>query len=183
MEWVAFVTAVAFIGAMAFLAIFMTTERRVFDALANWCFLVQYAGLGALIVALHRDYVDAAPLVWVFTLVGMAGVIVSLVGQLSTMFFGVSFERIAVRQTAAFGGVLVWIAGIGVVVLLEGGLPDGLAWTGLGATVVAILLIGLMSRDPALMRGARKPTATEMAFAMLPILAIPVWLIWLGVEL
>jgi hypothetical protein len=52
-----------------------------------------------------------------------------------------------------------------------------------GVVAVAVLIIAVMLRDPALVRGDRMPTAAEMVVAAVPFVAIAAWLAWLGAVL
>lgn len=180
---VAFVAGVAFLGAMVFLTTYTRTNRNVYDTLENWSFLVLFLALAVLILDLHRRYVDQAPIVWLFTVAGLAGALISLVGQVQVMFGGVPFGRIAMRQTLAFVGVLIWIAGLSWIVISEGGLPPGLGWLGLIAVIVGAAIIGLLTRDPTLMKAERAPKSSELALGVVPFLGIAVWLFWLGSSL
>lgn len=114
---------------------------------------------------------------------GLAGALISLVGQVQVMFGGVPFGRIAMRQTLAFVGVLIWIAGLSWIVISEGGLPPGLGWLGLIAVIVGAAIIGLLTRDPTLMKAERAPKSSELALGVVPFLGIAVWLFWLGSSL
>jgi hypothetical protein len=99
------------------------------------------------------------------------------------LFFGVAFTRVAIVVTVAFAGVLVWMAGLSAASLVTGTLPSALGWLGVGSVIVAAIVLGLMTRDPSLLRAERAPTPSEMAVAILPFLGVAAWLVWLGLEL
>jgi hypothetical protein len=180
---VAFVAAVAFLTAIISLTAYTRTNRTLYDTLENWSFLVLFLAFAFLIFDLHRSYIDQAPIIWLFTVLGLAGTLISLVGQIQVMVGGVPFGRIAMRQTLTFGGILIWIAGLSWIVISEGGLPPGLGWLGLAAVVVGAAIIGLLTRDPTLMKGERAPKSGELVLGVVPFVGIAAWLIWLGTSL
>ena len=180
----AFIAAGAFIGSMALLGAYERTKREWLGWAESYAFLILYLALGALVLGLHADFADAAPvLVWASTIVGVLGVLGCLAGESATLFCGVPFPRVAVPVTVAFGGILLWMGGISGATLADGVLPAGLGWLGVGVVAVAVLIIAVMLRDPALVRGDRMPTAAEMVVAAVPFVAIAAWLAWLGAVL
>lgn len=154
----AFVAAGAFLASMALLTAYERTKSVWLGWAESYAFLILYLALGALVLGLHGDFVDAAPvLVWASTTVGALGVLGCLAGQTATLFCGVPFPRVAVLITVAFAGILLWMGGISGAVLAEGVLPAGLGWLGVGVVAVAVLIIAVMLRDPALVRGIAFP--------------------------
>ncbi|NIV29471.1 MAG: hypothetical protein GWN58_08160, partial [Anaerolineae bacterium] len=117
------------------------------------------------------------------TIVGAAAAAVAVGAEATVLFLGVPFGRVAILVTVAFGGILLWMAGFSVAGLIGGILPAGLGWLGVATVAVAIVLMGSMARDPAVMRGDRIPNRGEMTVGAIPFLAIFAWLVWLGLAL
>lgn len=184
MAVVVLVAAGSFAGSMLLLVAYERTKRSWLGWAESLAFLVLYVSLGVLVVGLHRDFVDGAPaLIWTSTIVGAAGAAVALGAETATLFFGVPFTRVATLVTVAFGAILLWMAGFSVAGLVGETLPTGLGWLGVSMVALAIFLMGLMARDPALLRGERAPAPGELAAGAIPFLAIVAWLVWLGLVL
>lgn len=181
MAVVAFVAAGSFASSMLLLVAYDRTQRSWLGWVESFAFLVLYVSLGVLVVGVHGDLVDGAPiLVWISTIVGAAGAVVAVGAETATMFFRVPFTRVAALVTVAFGGILLWMAGLSAAGLIGDTLPPGLGWLGVAMVVTAIVVIGLMSRDLAVLRGERAPGPGELAGGAIPFLAVIVWLAWLG---
>jgi hypothetical protein len=169
---------------MVLLGAYQRAQRTWLGVAESYAFLVLYVSLAVLVVGLHRHFVDAAPvLVWAASAIGAASAFTCVAASLATLFFGVAFTRVAIVVTVAFAGVLVWMAGLSAASLVTETLPSALGWLGVGSVIVAAIVIGLMTRDPSLLRAERAPTPSEMAVAILPFLGVAAWLVWLGLEL
>lgn len=184
MAVVAWIAAGSFAGSMLLLVAYERTKRSWLGWAESLAFLLLYISLGVLIVGVHDDFVEAAPaVVWAATIVGVVGAAVALSAETATLFLDVPFRRVAIPVTAAFGGILLWMGGISVAGLIGETLPTGLGWLGVGMVALTVVLMGVMSRDPALLRSERVPTPGELAVAAVPFLAILSWLVWLGAVL
>jgi len=128
----------------------------------------------------HGLFVDRVPLVWLFTLLAIAALAVQLVNQVLVAVGVFKFPQVAILQTVAFAGVLVWMAAVSIMTFGDDALPVGTGWLGVITVLGAVALLGLMSRDKALVRGERNPTRNELIFAVLPLLALLAWFYWVG---
>jgi hypothetical protein len=181
---VAWIAAGSFVGSMLLLVAYFRTERTWLGWAESLAFLLLYISLGVLIVGVHGEFVESVPaVVWAATIVGVVGAAVALSAETATLFLDVPFGRVAIPVTAAFGGILLWMGGISVAGLIGETLPTGLGWLGVGMVALTVVLIGVMSRDPALLRSERVPTPGELAMAAVPFLAIACWLVWFGAVL
>lgn len=117
---------------------------------------------------------------WLFTLLVTAALAVQLVNQVLVAVGVFTFAKVAVVQTAAFAGVLVWMAAVSFMTIGDDALPVGTGWLGVITVLALVILLGLMSRDQALVKGQRNPTRNELAVAVLPLLALLVWFYWVG---
>lgn len=65
--------------------------------------------------------------------------VVTVGAETAILFFGVPFARMASLVTVAFGGILLWMAGLSVAGLVGGALPAGLGWLGVAMVALAIV--------------------------------------------
>lgn len=181
---VALVAGGSFVSSMVTLGIFERTKKAWLGWAESYSFLVLYVSLTILVVGVHGDIVDSTPvLVWIATAIGLIGTLTCLSAQTATLFFGVPFTRVAVLTTIGFSGILLWLGGVSAAGVIGGSLPDGLGWLGIGVVLVSGSVIGLMSRDRALIRAERTPTTAEMTAGSVPFVGVVVWLVWLAVEM
>lgn len=184
MAIVAFVAGGSFVSSMVTLGVFERTRKPWLGWAESYSFLLLYVSLGILVLGIHGDVVEAAPaLVWVSTVLGLTGALTCVVAQLATLSFGVPFARVAVATTIGFGAILLWLGGVSAAGLIGEVLPVGLGWLGIAVVLAAGAVIGLMSRDRALIRGERAPTTAQMTAWAIPFVGIAIWLGWLAVEL
>ncbi len=169
--------------ALTLLGVFFTAKSELADRLSNWAFLAFGILLVPVILEIQRRYVDHTGLTWLATVAGLAASAVIIVSSALLVTGRVSFARVSIPETAAFAIFAVWAAAASVLILAFGGLPVGLGWLGLTAVLVGLGAIAWVARDPAMLRGQRAPTGTEMVSGVAPFIALAAWLIWLGASL
>lgn len=159
---------------------FFVTGSESADRAANWVFLAFYAVTGWTIVQVHNLFVDQTGWIWSLTVLGILGVSISFLATLVVALGRVDFTRVAVVSTAAFGGVLVWMLGVSILVVALGVLPRALGWYGVIALSLSALFVGGISTDRAIMTGERRPGPVVNGVSALILLALVGWFIWLG---
>ena len=155
MGWYAVAAGIGLLAAAGLLLTFFVTGNEAADAISNWVFLIFYVLMAWTMVGLHRLYATRLPVVWVLTLVGLVAVV-------------------------AFGGILVWMTGVSILVLVDGGLPTALAWLGVGVAVVTAVTLGAFAADRELLRGTRRPGPVLNAVSGVILLGLAGWIVWLG---
>jgi len=172
--------AVSFLVAVVLAAVGSMARMPWVERISDLAFVTFYVSAGALVWAFHGLFVDRVPLVWLFTLLAIAALAVQLVNQVLVAVGVFKFPQVAILQTVAFAGVLVWMAAVSIMTFGDDALPVGIGWLGVITVLGAVALLGLMSRDKALVRGERNPTRNELIFAVLPLLALLAWFYWVG---
>ena len=120
------------------------------------------------------------------TLFGLAGMLVIIVTSGLTAMGKLDWLLSAKIGAVGFGGFLVWMAAVCVLILRRGGLPTALAWFGFIAVAVLGVTIGLSMRfihhHGSLSGEVQPPVGMWVAFGV-AFLCVPAWTIWLGLSL
>ena len=172
--------AVSFLVAVVLAAVGSMARMPWVERISDLAFVTFYVSAGALVWAVHGLFADRVPLVWLFTLLAIAALAVQLVNQVLVAVGVFKFGKVAILQTVAFAGVLVWMAAVSIMTFGDDALPVGTGWLGVMTVLGTAVLLGLMSRDKSLVKGERNPTRNELIFAVLPLLALLAWFYWVG---
>jgi hypothetical protein len=117
------------------------------------------------------------------TAAGLAAMAVAAVASALTAAGRLTVAQLTVWQGGAFAALFVWVAGVSAERL-----PDALGWLGIAAAALAVTataaIVGLVRRlgFAAVQTLERAPPVATVA-TLGAFLALPVWLVWLGLEL
>lgn len=183
MGWMAALAVVAFGAALGLLMTFFVTHDERFDRVAEWSFVLFAALTIPTMAAVASRISDAGLAVAIVTAVGISGVAVLGLGELGSALHAVDFRRIAPLATLGFIGFLVWIGGISVLVVVQGGLPVGLGWLGLVTILLGVTTLLWIAATPGVLAGDREPQRAQMGAFLVPMVGIVAWMVWLGLSL
>ncbi len=176
----AILAGVSLLAAAGLLMTFFATDSEIADRASNWFFLAFYGLAIWAMVEAHRFYVGQAAWMWALTIIGVVAAAVSFVLTLMVLTGRVDFTRVAVLNTLTFVAVLVWMLGVSILILVEGGLPTALGWFGVGVMTVSGIVVASLAADRDLMTGARRPGAVMNTVFAIILLGLVSWLLWLG---
>jgi hypothetical protein len=115
----------------------------------------------------------AAAWSWLALIVGVLGMLVAGVLQISLVLRRVAYERTIGMVLGAGGAIGVWLLAVGGLALAHGLLPVGLAWAGIAAGMGYLtLVVGFWSG------GQQHPVFWAGSLAALA--GYAVWAVWLG---
>lgn len=171
------------------LAVFFATSKdawgRANDAAsAAFAMLLVPAAL-----AMNERYASVAgPWMLAVTALGLIAMSVAAGASVLTALGRLAVEDLTRWQGGSFAALFAWVGAVSTAVVTFGGLPAGIGWLGLAATVLAIVatleIVRLVRRHglEELTKLARPPLvaagATLAAFVLFPI-----WCVWLGLAL
>jgi hypothetical protein len=161
---------------------FFVTDRRILDRISGVLGFVFAPLMLAVVVALHRTYAVDTALVWLVTVIGGVSMVVTFAVNALVVFAQVPFEQVAVAATLAALGTVLWPGAAGWMILEFGRLPATLGWLGLGVVVLMITALVPWVRNTDLLHGRTSPTRLELAAGVPVVMAVPVWLILIGLH-
>ncbi|HEY5578747.1 MAG TPA: hypothetical protein VIL12_03540 [Acidimicrobiia bacterium] len=171
---------IALLAAAGLLLVFFATENETADKVSNWFFLAFYALMAWTVVEVHQQYVGQAALTWLLTVAALGALGVLFVTTLLVVLGRIDFRRIAMLSTVAFLVLLLWMLGVSILIIAEGGLPTALGWLGVGIMTVSLILVGYVATDRELLRGEKTPGAVLNVLMGLVLIGVTVWVVWLG---
>jgi len=187
MGWIAAGAGLTFGLALVMLATFFRTQNERFDRVAEWSFVLFgiLATPTILAVSGKLGSLGPEPVGIALTIIGVAGVLITGLGELGLVLKLVAFRRISALLTVAFLGFLVWIGGVSVATVTASSpaLPVNLGWLGIVSIVLGVAIIAWIVRVPGVITGDREPGQAAMAAFFVPMAGIVGWMIWLGLSL
>jgi hypothetical protein len=169
----------AYLSAAATLVTFVTgilffTVGQPFGTIQDAASALQVLLMLPIALVLHVSFRARAPALSLLAMVvGIAGMLVAGVLQALLVFRVVQFES-TIRTTLTAGGAIgAWLVVVGALILADGTLPSGLAWSGIVAGGGYILLvIGFW------LGGQQHPLFWGGSLAA--VIGYAVWAFWLG---
>ena len=174
------VAGITLLVAAGLLVVFLATENETAEKASNWFFLTFYALMGWTVVEVHQQFVEQAALTWLLTVAALGALGVLFVTTLLVVLGRIDFRRIAMLSTVAFLVLVVWMLGVSILIITEGGLPTALGWLGVGVMTLSLILVGYVAADSELVRGEKTPGPMLSVLLGLVLLGLTVWLVWLG---
>jgi len=140
-------------------------------------------------LALNDHFTDTGLLVPVLTIFGVIALVVTAVASALTAAGRLTVQQLLVWQGGSFVALYAWMVGVSVASLWFGRLPAAPAWIGIAAgamLVVAMIAMWAFARQrggwSAMSEMDRPPVVAMIAMA-LSLLGLPIWTMWLGLEL
>lgn len=140
-------------------------------------------------LALNDRFEGTGLLVPGVTIVGIGALVATAVGSTLTAAGRLNAQQLVAWQGGSFVAMFAWVLSMSLAILWSGRLPAPPAWVGIGSAallVVAIVSLALLARRlggwSALGEMDRPPGVAIVAMA-LAALGLPIWSIWLGLEL
>lgn len=117
------------------------------------------------------------------TIVGVAAMVGAAVASVLAAAGRLTVSQLTAWQGGAFAVLFVWVAGVGAARL-----PDGLGWLGVAAAALAFVacveIVRLARRlGLAGLEKVERPPPVAAAATLAAFVALPVWLVWLGIDL
>ena len=181
--------SVAALIAGVLLAAFLATGRR-------WFVKANYAACAVLAIvlvppalAVFGRYAETGHVILLLTVLGLLAMAIAAITSSVAAAGRLDTPRVTVWQRGSFAALIIWMAGLSVVMLVWGRLPPELGWFGLASVVVVVVALLQILRLAPRRGGVRqleqrgRPLVIAGATVLAGALAVPLWLLGLGVAL
>ena len=132
---------------------------------------------------LDRFATRASVLVSAVTAIGLLAVVANLALTAALVLKRVTFERIAMPVTATWAVLCLWVGAASGFILGYGTLDVCLGWLGVATVAYLLALLAFIMRDAGVRRGTATPRMAELIAGAPILLALPAWLVCLGLAL
>jgi hypothetical protein len=172
-SWAAYLSAAATVLTF-FTGILFFTVGQPFGTINDAASVFQMLFMLPLALALYQTLRPSAPVpVLLASAVGVLGMLIAATLQALLVFRKVEYEQTIGTVLAAGGAVGIWLAVTGVVALVGGVFPAGLAWLGiLSGSGYVLLVVGFWIGG--------QENALFYIGSLVAVIGYSVWAIWLG---
>lgn len=178
---------IVFVISGACIVVFFSTDKEAWGR-ANDATIALFAALMIPpAIEIYERYTPGSRLlVGLPTLLGIVGMLVIVVTSGLTAIAKLDWLLSAKIGVVGFGGFLVWMTAVCVLILRQGGLPEPLAWFGLITVAILGVMVGVSIRfiriNGSFSGEVRPPVGMWIAFGI-AFLCLPAWTVWLGLNL